>query len=201
MSTVQIPRREREKIQRRQDILHAAARVFAEEGFEKANLDHIASLTELSKGALYYYFNSKEELYLSVLTEGHQCFLQMIEKARDSVTARSSIKQIIYTMMKLMHSKSDFLKIIMREKMKEVMGLPSHFHTVLIQQQDLIARKIYDIFKKGIDDGEIRNYDPELLVLIIFGMVHACTLCKKHTPGLGADTITNILFDGVANYA
>jgi len=201
MNTIIIPRREREKIQRRQDILHSAADVFAQEGFEKASLDEIAAKCELSKSALYYYFSSKEELYQSVLTEGYQYFLSIIDQARGNLSARRSIKYIIQSLMEIMQSNSSFFKIIMQEKMLEFMGLPSHFHSVVEQQQDMIAGRIHDIFQKGIDKGEVRDYDAELLVLIMFGMVHSCTLCKKRTPDLGAETITDILFDGVTNHA
>ena len=78
---IKIPRREREKQQRRQDILEAAKKVFADDGFDNANLDDIAARCELSKGSLYYYFASKEELFLSVLEEGFQKFSQKLDEA------------------------------------------------------------------------------------------------------------------------
>ncbi len=56
-------RREREKKQRRQDILDAALTVLNEEGFYGVSMDKIAEKAELSKGALYLYFESKGELF------------------------------------------------------------------------------------------------------------------------------------------
>lgn len=55
-------RRMREKKRRRQQILEAAKTHFFEKGFMAATMDKIADSVELSKGTLYLYFKSKEEL-------------------------------------------------------------------------------------------------------------------------------------------
>lgn len=59
-------RREREKEQRRIDILDAAEKVFFEKGYYAAKMDDVAEAAELSKGTLYLYFKTKEELYFGL---------------------------------------------------------------------------------------------------------------------------------------
>ena len=59
-------RREREKIQRQSDILDAAEKVFFEKGYNAAKMDDVAQEAEFSKGTLYLYFKSKEELYFGL---------------------------------------------------------------------------------------------------------------------------------------
>lgn len=59
-------RKEREKQQRREEIIQAAEEVFFTEGFEKSTMDDIARQAELSKGTLYLYFKSKEDLHMEV---------------------------------------------------------------------------------------------------------------------------------------
>lgn len=59
-------RKERERQQRRQEIIEAAEEVFFSEGFEKSTMDEIAEQAELSKGTLYLYFKSKEDLHMEV---------------------------------------------------------------------------------------------------------------------------------------
>ncbi|MEE4463162.1 TetR/AcrR family transcriptional regulator, partial [Azotobacter chroococcum] len=51
----------------RQDILLAAIHEFAEQGLSGARVDAIAERTSTSKRMIYYYFGSKEQLYLAVL--------------------------------------------------------------------------------------------------------------------------------------
>ena len=59
-------RREREKDQRRNTILDAAEKVFFSQGINLATMDGVAEEAELSKGTLYLYFKSKEELFLGI---------------------------------------------------------------------------------------------------------------------------------------
>jgi AcrR family transcriptional regulator len=55
--------------QTRHDLLDAAAHVFARRGYHGATLDEIAARAGLTKGAVYYNFSSKEDLFLSLLQE------------------------------------------------------------------------------------------------------------------------------------
>lgn len=59
-------RKEREKQQRREEIVKAAEKVFFSMGLEQATMDDIAAEAELSKGTLYLYFKSKEDLHFEV---------------------------------------------------------------------------------------------------------------------------------------
>lgn len=53
----------------RDRLLSSAAKVFAERGFERASVDEIAAAAGLSKGTLYWNFNSKEDLFEALLEE------------------------------------------------------------------------------------------------------------------------------------
>lgn len=59
-------RKQREKEQRRKEILTAARRVFSAKGFNSTTMEEIASQAELSPGTLYLYFKNKEELHTSL---------------------------------------------------------------------------------------------------------------------------------------
>ena len=59
-------RKEREKQQRKEEIINAAEKVFFSMGLEHATMDDIATEAELSKGTLYLYFKSKEDLHFEV---------------------------------------------------------------------------------------------------------------------------------------
>jgi Transcriptional regulator len=63
-------RKEREKQQRRNDIIDAAERKFFEKGFDGVSMDEIARELELSKPTLYLYFKNKESLFLAVVMRG-----------------------------------------------------------------------------------------------------------------------------------
>ena len=61
------PRFDRLPEEKRRSILDAAAREFAEHGFDGASYNRIIANAGVSKGAMYYYFDDKEDLYATVL--------------------------------------------------------------------------------------------------------------------------------------
>jgi len=61
------PKFRRRKAERPAEIVQAAMEVFAEKGFAAARLDDIAGRAGVSKGALYLYFETKEELFRAVV--------------------------------------------------------------------------------------------------------------------------------------
>ena len=76
------PARRNDPDQTRQDILAVAAREFADQGLSGARVDAIAEQTKTSKRMIYYYFESKEGLYLAVLERAYQS----IRSAEDELT-------------------------------------------------------------------------------------------------------------------
>ena len=74
-------RKEREKLQRRLDIINAAEEIFFDKGFDNATMDDIAAKAELSKGTLYLYFNSKEELYKEMAIKGQKILYNLFSDA------------------------------------------------------------------------------------------------------------------------
>lgn len=74
-------RKEREKEQRKNDIVDAAERVFFKKGHEEATMDDVAEEAELSKGTLYLYFKNKEDLYLAIHLRGNRILYSIFENA------------------------------------------------------------------------------------------------------------------------
>jgi AcrR family transcriptional regulator len=72
------PQRER-RARTRAALLRAAGRVFAEHGFHQATLDAVAAAAGVSKGALYHYFPSKEQLFVALLEDRLAAGLSDIE--------------------------------------------------------------------------------------------------------------------------
>jgi AcrR family transcriptional regulator len=73
------PRFDRLSPERREQILETAAKEFAEHGFGGASLNHILGAAGLSKGAAYYYFDDKADLFTAVIQ--HSYFEHMASDA------------------------------------------------------------------------------------------------------------------------
>lgn len=74
-------RREREKERRRNEIIDAAEKIFFSRGYKEATVDEIAEEAELSKGTVYIYFNSKDDLYHAIIMRGVGILSSMFRKA------------------------------------------------------------------------------------------------------------------------
>lgn len=75
-------RRQREKRQRRFQIMDAAERVFLRTGVEGATMDQIARAAKVSKGSLYVYFEDKEDLYLSIAQRAVDDLIELEEEVQ-----------------------------------------------------------------------------------------------------------------------
>jgi AcrR family transcriptional regulator len=62
-----LSRKEKRTLARRNQILDAATKVFAEKGFQKATTREIAEAAEISEGTIYNYFETKDDLLLGLL--------------------------------------------------------------------------------------------------------------------------------------
>ncbi|MGA9119462.1 MAG: TetR/AcrR family transcriptional regulator [Bacteroidota bacterium] len=74
-------RKEREKGARREEIINAAETIFFDKGFAVATMDEIADRAELSKGTLYLYYRSKEDLYIATALRGWEILRRMFAEA------------------------------------------------------------------------------------------------------------------------
>ncbi|MDO5835090.1 MAG: TetR/AcrR family transcriptional regulator [Methanobacterium sp.] len=85
-------RREREKEQRRNDILIAAEKLFLSRGYDDVSMNDIAQEVELSKATLYLYFDNKEELFFAIVLRGNLILNSMIQGEVDG--AESGIDKV-----------------------------------------------------------------------------------------------------------
>ncbi len=74
-------RKEREKEQRRKDIIDAAEKLFFEKGYDNVSMNDISKVVELSKATLYLYFENKEELFFAIVLRGTNILNAMIREA------------------------------------------------------------------------------------------------------------------------
>ena len=69
----------KERELRKEQILNAALKVFKANELEKATMDEIAKEADFGKATLYYYFSSKEEIFIEILNRGWKMIWESIE--------------------------------------------------------------------------------------------------------------------------
>jgi AcrR family transcriptional regulator len=172
-------RKEREKEQRREEILDAAQRVFFEKGLSTATMDEIAETAELSKGTLYLYYKSKEDLYLAVMMRGMEILLEMfaeVARSNDSVPKLLIRLRDAYTA--YFNNHRDYFR------MMHFLQTPQ-FHKQVDDEMrrncGTLNRRIWDlvngILQRGIDEGILRNnLNPVEVGIILWSSATALML-------------------------
>jgi AcrR family transcriptional regulator len=97
------------KDQTRDKILAVAARMFGKYGFHKTTVDEIARAAHKAKGSVYYYFKSKEDLFLAVVTQEIQVLKSGLTRVvLDSHDATSMIRSYLMSRMMLMKDATNY---------------------------------------------------------------------------------------------
>jgi len=86
----------------RQGILKSAANLFAEKGFSTTTIVDLAAACQSSRGALYHYFSSKEEILTQILEEHVSSMLDvLVQLGEERLEPDAHLRAVARTMMRL----------------------------------------------------------------------------------------------------
>ena len=106
--------------QTRRDIIEVATREFAQLGLAGARIDRIADQTKTSKRMIYYYFGSKEGLYLTVLEEAYRNLRQIEGGLRlDGLPAEAALRELVGYTFDHHAANVDYVRLIAIENIHE----------------------------------------------------------------------------------
>jgi AcrR family transcriptional regulator len=116
----QRPARKNDPDQTRRDIIAVATREFALLGLSGARIDRIAAQTKSSKRMIYYYFGSKEGLYITVLEEAYRNLRQIEGGLRlDGLTATDALRELVGFTFDHHVAHADYVRLIVIENIHE----------------------------------------------------------------------------------
>ena len=160
--------------ERIEQITEAATKVFAEQGFDKARMDDIASEAKLSKGTLYLYFKSKDAIITHLLDKLFEReFADLNKLAITDAPASEKLKNFANALIADIQNWSRLIPI-----MYEFLG--RLFRQNVVQQAFKKYMRTYldmitPIIQQGIDEGEFHAKDAES-VAITFGALFEGTI-------------------------
>jgi len=152
-------RRKKEKENRKNSILKAARKLFFERGFKSVTVDLIAAKAEVSKGSIYLYFDSKEEIYTQILISANIERHKEIENfARQEGTASELLLKYARVYVDFFLENNELFRILMTFMLHaENMNLTEEQNTQLIHTTNENIRMISAILQKGVDAGEFSD--------------------------------------------
>jgi len=146
-----IERRGKEKDGRRKLILKSARSLFLEKGFNNVTVDEIAKFSELGKGSIYLYFNSKEEIYTQVLLNDIEKFNQQTSGLFNRKKSASDLLvEFSYTYADFFLNDSELFRILMIYMLQPAqMNLSEELNPQIIEANN----KSIDVFGKILELG------------------------------------------------
>ena len=166
-----MPRREKPEPRRQQEIMDAAAAVFAEKGFHGASTRDIADRLGIQQAGIYYYFKSKEAALAEVCRIGVEAFFERAtaiaesnstpaEKLASAVVAHLQPFQNMPNYVEVFHSERRYLA---RDARKPVRTLARKYEKLL-----------EGLFRSGVEDGSFRaDLDCRLATLAMLGLCNS----------------------------
>jgi AcrR family transcriptional regulator len=149
-------RRRREKENRKSAILKAARKLFFEKGFKSVTVENIAQKAELSKGSVYLYFKSKEEIYTYILLTDIEKFHRKIdEMLPQGQSAAVSLKKYANIYIDIFLNDKELFRMLMSFMLNtDQMNLPDGLNNNLIKMTNKTVIICEKILQAGIEKGE-----------------------------------------------
>ena len=175
----------------RQNIIEVAAQEFALNGLSGARIDEIAAKTRSSKRMIYYYFGSKEGLYVSAL-ENAYAQVRAGEAKLDiaGLPPLDALKRLVEFTFDHHHQHEEFIRMVMIENIHHGEFLE---RSGVIRDLNITAiGNIEAIYAKGLADGLFRDgLDPleihwQISALCFFNVSNRATFSKIFGKDVGS---------------
>jgi AcrR family transcriptional regulator len=165
------------------NIMEVAMGEFAEKGLAGARIDEIAAATKTSKRMIYYYFESKEGLYLKALEESYRRMREIESQQHlEDLEPVAALRRLVEFTFDHHASNENYIRLVIAENMNR-----GHYlaQSKSIQQLNVPAiSAIHRIYERGVDSGIFR---PGLDPIDIHASISALTffnVSNRHTFGL-----------------
>jgi AcrR family transcriptional regulator len=156
-------------IDKRRQILDAAIRVFARQGFHATRVADIADEAGVAYGLVYHYFSSKEEVLNQLFSERWSLLLTAVEEAdaRDA-TPRAKLEDVAAFIVDSYRYDPDLMKVIIVEVTRAANSFGKTHLPEIRRAYDSIAK----IVAQGQEDGTFRrDIDPNFASMSFYGAI------------------------------
>jgi AcrR family transcriptional regulator len=169
--------------ERKEQIIEAATRVFLERGIQKTRMDDIVEESGLSKGALYWYFKSKNDLIIGIVDA---LFEKEFKVMQEFDFTKGSAKEIL----------NEYVEIVIADFNRITMVLPIFFEFFALAMRSKTIRVMFKeyfhkymsylepIIQRGIDSGEFRQISAYDAAINLGALLEGTFLLKAYDPDM-----------------
>ena len=139
---------------RKRQIMNVAIELFASNGFSNTSISQIAAKAKISKGLMYNYYSSKDDLLKAIFDKGFGEMFEMFDPNKDGVLTRDEFIAFIEVSFDLMEQQRDFYKLYFALMMQ-----PPVWKKLKIEMYEIIGpviKLMMDYYQsKGVENPEM----------------------------------------------
>src|SRR5215831_9095498 len=189
---------------KRERIIEAGLKLFANESYQAVTMDRVAEAASVAKGTLYLYFQSKEDLYLGILTDGMESSARNYQTSVDpQADVRVRLRRAITLSIEFYDQRRDLLRLMMTEEPR----MPEARNRLREEWRDRTVRFLNSLLEEGIQSGVFRAVDARLATFAILGAIRSVMLfygvqrpVDQIGDELGEMVVRGLSHDGAANH-
>ena len=176
------PQRQRDPERTRQEILDVALSEFARNGYAGARVDEIAARTRTTKRMLYYYFTSKEQLYIAVLERAYSTARDAERQLDvDHLEPLSAIRTLAELTFDHHESHQDFISLVAIENIHRAEFIVQS--PALAELNTPAVAVIESILQRGRESGAFRRDVEAIDVHMMISAFCFFRVSNRHTFG------------------
>lgn len=197
-------RKQRERDQRRRDILRAALTLFSQKGYEGTSMAEIAAASEFAVGTLYKFFEDKRALYQALVAETTLLYEERLTEAlRGSGDEFARIERFITVAGEMFVEHLPMAKVYFSQTAAAFLFSSIGLEDDAYVSYQRIMRALADTFRSGVESGKFVSMEPMALAMGLEGILGSFlgALVRQpgcYTPAQIADMSRRMFFDAVA---
>lgn len=194
-----IPRQVPVEDERREEILSAATRLFAEQGYADACTQSVVDELGVGKGTLYRHFPSKRDLFLAAVDRAMVHLHEHVECATRGVTDGLEVVRVgIRAYLDFFRSHPEFVELIVQERAQ----FNDRESPTYLEHRTRNVKRWRDLHRQLIGKGRVREMPPERITDVIAAVLYGAMFLndaggRSGAFAIDADDIVDVLFRGI----
>lgn len=185
---------------KRERIIEAGLKLFANESYQAVTMDRVAEAAGVAKGTLYLYFQSKEDLYLGILTDGMESMARNYQASVDpQADVKIRLRRAITLSIEFYNQRRDLLRLMMTEEPR----MPEARNRLREEWRDRGVRFFNSLIEEGVQSGAFRAVDARLATFALLGCIRSVMLfygVQRPVDQIG-DELGEMVVRGLSHHA
>ena len=193
-------RQSKEREFRKEQILTSALTVFKKLGIEKSTMDEIAKEADFGKASLYYYFSSKEEIFIELLNRGWKMVWESIDPViHDRDNPKNSFISALNIIANLIRDDQVLFEFLFTAPQ----SMPASIQEGTPDWKGYQG-KMYGVFQGLLEEGMAKKEFPQmrsdLLMRAIGGLFHGLFFLGNEKKKMSRETVEEFITSFIGNY-